>query len=994
MSKNDGESPLVLREFWQRASEAQSLSADIAELAVLSKDSNSYVRSLVAGNTKSNIEILTNLSTDENEEVRIEVAKNPICNGEIMAKLSKDESVEVRREVAKNINTTPEILEFLSKDESESVSQYPWELVRSAVAANLKTTANVLEFLSKDSNSYVRSVVGSNPNTNQETLGVLSADEDTDVRRGVAGNPNTNSILLNHLSRDSVRSIVATNPQSNLEILEILSNDEDVNVRRNVARNPHTSLGILERLSRDDDVEVRCEVARNPNTSSLILEILSKDGDATVRRYIAEDEKAKPDSLMNLTQDPDYFIRYQVAQNPQANIKILEILSRDDNAQVRSKVAAHPRTSFEILQGLSRDQNPSVRSEVARNLNTPQETLRELALDASAEQGYRKVKSFVASNLNTNPETLEFLSKDEDTEVRCKVVENPSTSLEIIELLAKDVDAEVRRSVAENPRTSMEILAVLSKEIVEIGEEVESENVQELFRKAISFIEKGKGQFGADILFELASDGDLRSTAELVNIFMDQEDFGVVEELLDDCLDQEDSTVLYLRANLLERTGAYDFNAYLRAAHAGNPSAALALVEHFASSDVYLAKRWLARAKEIGHPKIAYFHDMLTIKPREKKFLINIETDITNSYSEVRVFDAKGIELVSTFEDLHEAVLFCLSKEGGFDVVHVNENGDAHYSYFGSHMKVINTYELIIAADSEYWFGRLEDMQDAIEEVEGTFGNWDLVIYDSIPNSSETASQSPVEWFPIEDEDEDEDQDEDEDEVGSDFVNLSPENFHKAGFFKVESGRTYVGDPGDIEEYLIRSSEENDVWTAHEGLNIFDFGTLASTSERTGIVYVEENDEGRIVKALISFDGEFEDELSTEDFVVGNWLFVGSGQLMVGDPKFLEHWKTNNGEEWNLEGKIGNFSYQGASATTIAHSFGVLADGESVVFSTGYGDGNYYVFFQIKNQSGDTLGFSELQEAGYTGWLNGFATGVPPGCEISKVVIDFITEVE
>lgn len=103
---------------------------------------------------------------------------------------------------------------------------------------------------------------------------------------------------------------------------------------------------------------------------------------------------------------------------------------------------------------------------------------------------------------------------------------------------------------------------------------------------------------------------------------------------------------------------------------------------------------------------------------------------------------------------------------------------------------------------------------------------------------------------------------------------------------------------------------------------------------------------------------------------------------------------TSDGEEWNLEGKIGSFSYQGASATTIAHGFGTLADECSVVFNTGYGDGNYYVFFQIKNQFGEALGLEELQEEGCTNWLTGFATGVPEGCAISKVIIDFITEVE
>jgi hypothetical protein len=279
----------------------------------------------------------------------------------------------------------------------------------------------------------------------------------------------------------------------------------------------------------------------------------------------------------------------------------------------------------------------------------------------------------------------------------------------------------------------------------------------------------------------------------------------------------------------------------------------------------------------------------------------------------------------------------------------------------------------------DYWFGELKDVDLAIEELIAKECDWELVNY-HLAKSDESVGIGYEE--------------NDDDESDSDFVELLPEDFILAGSFRVKSGRTYIGDPSAIEDYLKKTPEENDVWTAFEGLNIFDFGDVASKEDKTGIVYVEKNDEGRIVKALISFDGEFEDDLSTENFVVGNWLLVNTGSLMVGDPSLLEDWETNNGEEWNLEGKIGKFSYQGASATTIANDYGVLANGKSVVFNTGYGDGNYYVFFLIKNQSGELVGLKALEEAGYTNWLTGFARGVPPDYEISKVVIDFLTEVE
>ena len=101
------------------------------------------------------------------------------------------------------------------------------------------------------------------------------------------------------------------------------------------------------------------------------------------------------------------------------------------------------------------------------------------------------------------------------------------------------------------------------------------------------------------------------------------------------------------------------------------------------------------------------------------------------------------------------------------------------------------------------------------------------------------------------------------------------------------------------------------------------------------------------------------------DLVLVGSFAVDSGQAMVGDPCYLDQWKTNKGEEWNLEGKAGDYSYHGASAMTLAADAGVLGDGSAVVFNTGYGDGYYPVYVQY-NEDG----------------------------RIVKVVIDFADDVE
>ena len=101
-----------------------------------------------------------------------------------------------------------------------------------------------------------------------------------------------------------------------------------------------------------------------------------------------------------------------------------------------------------------------------------------------------------------------------------------------------------------------------------------------------------------------------------------------------------------------------------------------------------------------------------------------------------------------------------------------------------------------------------------------------------------------------------------------------------------------------------------------------------------------------------------------DGLVLAGAFAVDSGQAMVGDPCYLDEWDTNKGDEWKLEGKVGQYSYQGASATTLANNYGELGN-SAVVFSTGYGDGLYPVYVQV-NEDG----------------------------RVSKVVIDFEGDIE
>jgi hypothetical protein len=88
-------------------------------------------------------------------------------------------------------------------------------------------------------------------------------------------------------------------------------------------------------------------------------------------------------------------------------------------------------------------------------------------------------------------------------------------------------------------------------------------------------------------------------------------------------------------------------------------------------------------------------------------------------------------------------------------------------------------------------------------------------------------------------------------------------------------------------------------------------------------------------------------QININELVLAGYFTVDSGQAMVGDPCYLDDWDTNKNDEWNLDGKEGQYSYHGASAMTIPNSYGELGHAKAVVFNTGYGDGMYPVYVEL-----------------------------------------------
>lgn len=92
---------------------------------------------------------------------------------------------------------------------------------------------------------------------------------------------------------------------------------------------------------------------------------------------------------------------------------------------------------------------------------------------------------------------------------------------------------------------------------------------------------------------------------------------------------------------------------------------------------------------------------------------------------------------------------------------------------------------------------------------------------------------------------------------------------------------------------------------------------------------------------------------------------VDSGQAMVGDPCYLDEWQATYDNFQDYPKHEGKYGYLGACEATLKNGYGTLGSGNSVVFSTGYGDGLYPVYAEFNDDG-----------------------------RIAKIVIDFIDDEE
>ena len=255
----------------------------------------------------------------------------------------------------------------------------------------------------------------------------------------------------------------------------------------------------------------------------------------------------------------------------------------------------------------------------------------------------------------------------------------------------------------------------------------------QLFKSALLLWQQDeKQQEAVDLLFELAEEGHVESIKELFYIFLRQGDLDEAATVLNlEGTDPADSTVIYLHAELLEAQGRFDPSVFARAAEAGSAMAAFRLVNHFVLTDRPEAKYWFDQARKIGHRFLDQYQEEIEVYPEDRSFIIVCGSDESNLNLEVRIYSKKDQVLLKKFDDLEEAVSFCIEKNLGFEVRYVgdewpNASELAEDNSYSTYCRVIPDRDLVVIwRDSDLvWSGSSEEIDEAIEYLIENADQW------------------------------------------------------------------------------------------------------------------------------------------------------------------------------------------------------------------------------------------------------------------------------
>jgi hypothetical protein len=101
--------------------------------------------------------------------------------------------------------------------------------------------------------------------------------------------------------------------------------------------------------------------------------------------------------------------------------------------------------------------------------------------------------------------------------------------------------------------------------------------------------------------------------------------------------------------------------------------------------------------------------------------------------------------------------------------------------------------------------------------------------------------------------------------------------------------------------------------------------------------------------------------IDTNDLVLAGAVTVDSGQIMLGDPCYLDEWKSEYDNFDEHKNKKGEYSYLGACNATLGEEgYGELGTGAAVVVSSGYGDGYYPVYVKLNEDNRISMAFIDF----------------------------------
>lgn len=113
-----------------------------------------------------------------------------------------------------------------------------------------------------------------------------------------------------------------------------------------------------------------------------------------------------------------------------------------------------------------------------------------------------------------------------------------------------------------------------------------AKEMDQKFQEGLDLWNEGKSQEGAEIWMNLSEHGHLISISELFYIFLDQNEFDAAQSYIDCAKDQNDPTILFLKARLIEERDGMDVavESFKVAADAGHPGS-LSLIFNWAIRD-------------------------------------------------------------------------------------------------------------------------------------------------------------------------------------------------------------------------------------------------------------------------------------------------------------------------------------------------------------------------------------------------------------------------